>query len=215
MGCTITFQKQNRMSDMLVTDGFNFLHFLGCAACQQVLPGPEVAARAAAAASSKKRTEAEAAISKAVTDALRLLGLLKPALPLMPGECHRISDTRTNEICEGQEANEGQHGAKRKRAFLVILRALIVQSGCVALCAGARVQEVVGLMLNLYVLRQPMLSRSATECLAALCARSSSISAAALVDVLRSVVHMDTAWDAKDPASLISLINLVESGYIR
>ncbi len=76
-------------------------------------------------------------------------------------------------------------------------------------------QEVVGLMLKLYVLRQPMLSRSATECLAALCAGSSSISAAALVEVLRNVVHMETAWDSKDADSLISLINLVESGYIR
>ena len=56
-----------------------------CTVCQQVLPGPEVAARAAAAAPSKKRAEAEAAISKAVTDALRLLGWLKLALPLMPG----------------------------------------------------------------------------------------------------------------------------------
>ena len=76
-------------------------------------------------------------------------------------------------------------------------------------------QEVVGLMLKLYVLRQPMLSRSATECLAALCVGSSSISAIALVEVLRKVVHMETAWDSKDADSLISLINLVESGYIR
>ena len=90
-----------------------------------------------------------------------------------------------------------------------------MRTECVVVCAGARVQEVVGLMLKLYVLRQPMLSRSATECLAALCAGTSSISAAALVDLLRNVVHIETAWDAKDPASLISLINLVESGYLR
>ncbi|BDA46153.1 RRP12-like protein [Coccomyxa sp. Obi] len=132
--------------------------------CQQVLPGPEVAARAAAAASSKKRAEAEAAITKAVTDALRLLGWLKLALPLMP---------------------------------------------------GAKAQEAVGLMLKLYVLRQPMLSRSATECLTALCMGSSTLSAAALVELLRNVVHMESAWDAKDPASLIPLIGLVEAGYVR
>ncbi len=76
-------------------------------------------------------------------------------------------------------------------------------------------QEVVRLMLKLYVLRQPLLSRSTTECLTALCGSSSSLSAPALVDMLKGVVHMESAWDAKDPASLISLIRLVEAGYLR
>lgn len=70
-------------------------------------------------------------------------------------------------------------------------------------------------MLKLYVLRQPMLSRSATKCLTALCMGSSILSAAALVELLRNVVHMDSAWEAKDPASLIPLIGLVEAGYVR
>ncbi len=56
-----------------------------CAVAQQVLPGPEAAARAAAAAPNKKRQEAEAAIAKAVSDALHLLGLLRATLPLMTG----------------------------------------------------------------------------------------------------------------------------------
>lgn len=53
--------------------------------CQQVLPGPELAARAAAAASSKKRSVAEAAITKAVADALKLLGWFKSVMPLLTG----------------------------------------------------------------------------------------------------------------------------------
>jgi hypothetical protein len=60
--------------------------YLGAhAVAQHVLPGPEAAARAAAAAPAKKRAAAEAAITKAVADALHLLGLLRTALPLMTG----------------------------------------------------------------------------------------------------------------------------------
>jgi ribosomal RNA-processing protein 12 len=54
--------------------------------CQRVLPGPEAAARAAAAAPSKKRQQAEDAIALAVTDALHLLGAIKLCLPLLSGE---------------------------------------------------------------------------------------------------------------------------------
>ena len=55
------------------------------AVCEQVLPGPEAAAQAAATAPSKKRQAAEEAIAAAVADALHLLGLLKDSLPLMSG----------------------------------------------------------------------------------------------------------------------------------
>lgn len=55
--------------------------------CQRVLPGPEAAARAAAAASNKQRSAAEEAITKAVSDALHLLALLKQLLPLTTSEC--------------------------------------------------------------------------------------------------------------------------------
>ncbi|KAK9818389.1 hypothetical protein WJX72_011834 [[Myrmecia] bisecta] len=53
--------------------------------CQVVLPGPEAAARAAAAASNKRRHEAEGAIAKAVADALHLLGALKQTIQLLTG----------------------------------------------------------------------------------------------------------------------------------
>jgi hypothetical protein len=55
--------------------------------CQRVLPGPEAAARAAATASNKQRSSAEEAITKAVSDALHLLALLKQLLPLTTSEC--------------------------------------------------------------------------------------------------------------------------------
>ena len=50
-----------------------------------VLPGPEAAARAAANASNKKRTEAEAAIADAVSKALHILGSLKQIVSLIAG----------------------------------------------------------------------------------------------------------------------------------
>ena len=55
------------------------------AVCQQVLPGPEAAARAAAAASHKKRPEAEKVLAQAVANALHLLGTLSLILPLLSG----------------------------------------------------------------------------------------------------------------------------------
>lgn len=56
------------------------------AVCLRVLPGPEAAARIAAAAPSKKRSVAEEAITKAVSDALHLLEALKQTLFLVSGE---------------------------------------------------------------------------------------------------------------------------------
>ncbi len=55
------------------------------AVSQQILPGPEAAARMAAQAPGKQRKEAEARIAKATADALHLLGWLRTALPLLPG----------------------------------------------------------------------------------------------------------------------------------
>lgn len=55
------------------------------AVCEVVLPGPEAAARAAAAAPNRKRTEAEAAIADAVSRALHILGSLKQIVPLLAG----------------------------------------------------------------------------------------------------------------------------------
>ena len=55
------------------------------AVAQQVLPGPEAAARAAAAASHKKRPDAEKVLAQAVANALHLLGTLTLILPLLSG----------------------------------------------------------------------------------------------------------------------------------
>lgn len=59
--------------------------------CKAVLPGPALAAHAAAAVSNKHRAAAEEAITRAVADALHLLGALKQLLPLMAGEPARTA----------------------------------------------------------------------------------------------------------------------------
>ena len=64
------------------------MHCGVCAVSQRVLPGPEAGARMAAQASGKQRKELETKIAKATADALRLLGWLRMALPLLPGEEH-------------------------------------------------------------------------------------------------------------------------------
>lgn len=53
--------------------------------CSQVLPGPEVALKAAASATGKKRQEVDEIVQRAVTDASHLLNLLKLCLPLLTG----------------------------------------------------------------------------------------------------------------------------------
>ena len=60
---------------------------LWLAVSQQVLPGPEAAARAAAAASAKKRGDAEKVLAQAVANALHLLGTLTLILPVLSSEC--------------------------------------------------------------------------------------------------------------------------------
>eukprot|EP00955_Chlamydomonas_euryale_P102534 365427-Chlamydomonas_euryale.AAC.5 len=65
----------------------------------RVLAEPEAAARAAATAPSKQRGAAEAAIAKAVADALHLLGLLKGCVSLLSGVATKVSVGRSLTRC--------------------------------------------------------------------------------------------------------------------
>ena len=72
------------------------------------------------------------------------------------------------------------------------------------------------MLLKLYVLRQPMLSRSTTDCLEMLCsARNSHLGAPALGDLLQQVLQHEAAWLQKDTDLMLSLTKLVETGFIR
>lgn len=58
--------------------------------CKVILPGPEAAARSAASSSNKNRQAAEIIITKAVADALHLLGLLKSCIGLLPSQSSKL-----------------------------------------------------------------------------------------------------------------------------
>lgn len=82
--------------------------------------------------------------------------------------------------------------------------------------AGSVVGPLSAMLLKLYVLRQPMLSRSATDCLEMLCsARNSHLGAVALGDLLQQVLQHEAAWLQKDADLMLALTKLVETGFIR
>lgn len=83
-------------------------------------------------------------------------------------------------------------------------------------CAGDIVPRLSSMLLKLYFLRQPMLSRSTTDCLEMLCsAKNSHMGAGGLADLLQQVLHSEAAWDRKDADLVLGLTKLVETGFIR
>lgn len=133
--------------------------------CRAVLPGPAAAARAAAAASNKQRAAAEEAITRAVADALHLLGALKQLLPLT---------------------------------------------------AGAALPGLLDHILKLYALRQPLVTRHATDALAALAAAPGGhLSPAQLDQLLGLVLDRDDLWEAAERSGggadgALSLVRLLD-----
>lgn len=71
-----------------------------------MLPGPEVAARAAADAPGKKRGKAEEAITAAVANALHLLGALKQCIFLLSGK--RVLHQGSNHLMQEGRPGEGR-----------------------------------------------------------------------------------------------------------
>ncbi|KAL3148459.1 hypothetical protein ABBQ38_013906 [Trebouxia sp. C0009 RCD-2024] len=86
----------------------------------------------------------------------------------------------------------------------------------ISLIAGSVVAPLSAMLLKLYVLRQPMLSRSSTDCLEMLCsARNSHLGAAAVGELLHQVLHQESAWLPKDTDLMLALTKLVETGFVR
>lgn len=82
--------------------------------------------------------------------------------------------------------------------------------------AGNVVGPLSKMLLKLYVLRQPMLSRSTTDCLEMLCsAKNSHLGSAALGELLQQVLQQEAAWDRKDTDLMLALTSLIESGFTR
>lgn len=84
-------------------------------------------------------------------------------------------------------------------------------------CAGAAAAPACDLLLKLFPLRQPLLSRHATEALTALCAtRSAHLSGGALGSLLGAVLGCEPLWDARrDPDTTLAAVRLLEDGLCR
>ncbi len=70
------------------------------------------------------------------------------------------------------------------------------------------------LLLQLYALRQPLLSRGASDALRAAAALD-GLGAAATAQLLAALAGHEAAWDARDPAALLALIQALGAGYSR
>lgn len=72
------------------------------------------------------------------------------------------------------------------------------------------------LLLKLFPLRQPLLSRHATDALAALAAAPGShLSPKGLAELLGVVLAADALWDRRDAGTTVAAIKLVEDGFCR
>lgn len=72
------------------------------------------------------------------------------------------------------------------------------------------------LLLKLFPLRQPLLSRHATDALAALAAAPGGhLSAKGLAELLGAVLGADALWERRDADTTVAAIKLLEDGFCR
>jgi ribosomal RNA-processing protein 12 len=82
--------------------------------------------------------------------------------------------------------------------------------------AGPAAAPTCDLLLKLYPLRQPLLSRHATDALTALCAAPGNhLSAKGLAELLAAVVASEQLWERRDADTTVSAIRLLEDGFCR
>lgn len=87
---------------------------------------------------------------------------------------------------------------------------------CISLLSGSSAQGICELLLRLYPLRQPLLTRHTTDTLAALCASSAShMSPRALSDLLSAVLLSEDSWDKRDASSSLAMTRLLEEGVLK
>ena len=82
--------------------------------------------------------------------------------------------------------------------------------------AGPTAAPACDLLLKLYPLRQPLLSRHATDVLIALCAAPGGhVSPKGLAELLGAALGAEQLWDRRDPDTTVAGIKLVEDGFCR
>jgi ribosomal RNA-processing protein 12 len=76
--------------------------------------------------------------------------------------------------------------------------------------------SVCDLLVKLFPLRQPLLTRHATEVLGSVCASSvSRITAEALDKLLGMLLQQEAAWDRRDVGGMLAIVQLLETGLAR
>ncbi|KAF5829827.1 hypothetical protein DUNSADRAFT_15445 [Dunaliella salina] len=117
-------------------------------------------------------------------------------------------------------ASNKQRSAAEERIAAAVSDALHLIGGlkmAAPLMAAPSVSVVVDLLFQLYPLKQPLLSRHATEALAALCeSQASHVSPNTLAQILMVVIDAgDALWVRKDPDGILALTRLLEAGFLR
>mmetsp|Transcript_19672 Transcript_19672/g.54892 ORF Transcript_19672/g.54892 Transcript_19672/m.54892 type:complete len:1497 (+) Transcript_19672:183-4673(+) len=117
-------------------------------------------------------------------------------------------------------ASNKQRSAAEERIAAAVSDALHLIGGlkmAAPLLAAPSVSVIVDLLFQLYPLKQPLLSRHATEALAALCeSQTSHVSPTTLAQILMVVIDAgDALWVRKDPDGILALMRLLEAGFLR
>ncbi|KAL4855011.1 RRP12-like protein [Chlorella vulgaris] len=86
----------------------------------------------------------------------------------------------------------------------------------IALLSAPAAAASCDLLLKLFPLRQPLLSRHATDVLTALCAAPGArLSASALSELLAAALASEQLWEKRDPDATLAAIKLLEDGLCR
>ena len=103
---------------------------------------------------------------------------------------------------------------------LCLVRVLSWQPGSLAALAaeiylaGSCLGPVADLLVKLYFLQQPLLSRHSSDALCAVCS-SPALSASTLDTVLGRVLLAEGAWNVRDADALLSTTHVLEVGMAR
>ena len=84
------------------------------------------------------------------------------------------------------------------------------------LCTGVVLGQIAGMLPKLFTVGHSMLSRQAADTLTALCSSSSArLNPRQLSDLMTQICSAESAWQSRDGDVQISLMKLVEEGYLR
>lgn len=144
---------------------------------------------------------------------------LLPASEAVLKVCQRVlpapeAAARAAAAASSKKRQDAETAITRAVADALHLLGLLKQS--IFLLAAAPAASTATLVVQLYPLRQALLSKHATDVLVALCASSAShLSPRALGELLGSVLDGEDAWDRRDADAALGTAHLLEQGLLR